>query len=32
VTWRIEKYDLKPNQRIIEGEIDDGIKRIKLDE
>ena len=31
VTWRIEKYDLKPNQKTIEGEIDDDIKRIKLD-
>jgi len=31
VTWRIEKYDLKPNQKTIEGEISDDIKRIKLD-
>ena len=31
VTWRIEKYDLKPNQKTIEGEIADDVKRIKLD-
>ena len=32
VTWRIEEYHLKPNQRTIEGEIADDVKRIKLDE
>ena len=32
VTWRIEDYNLKPNQRTIEGEMDDDIKKIKLDE
>ena len=32
VTWRIETYPLKPNQRTIEGEIADDVKRIKLDE
>jgi len=31
VTWKIEEYHLKPNQKTIEGEVEDDVKRIKVD-